>query len=252
MPNEYKNTFSKIVSEKNDLIIFLKTKIDSDTIDGEIIEVLPSKELVDFSNMIAVEKASKMMSFNQNLNPRSNEVIISNLCRGILGEAALQLLLINYIKITTNDIIRFDLERETFDYVPTEYDLKYKNKRIEVRTSNNKFESLDKYINSNENGVICKYINNIKQAEKDSDYYFAIVYDYPGKIGPISDRSRANFVSDILNKEIKMYIITGANLAESKKYGITKNLGQNNTKYLIINFSNCRNIYKVLEEIKKI
>lgn len=252
MANKYKNLFEKLIEENSDLIGFFKKKIVSDNIGGEIIEVLPSKKLVDFSNMIAAEKASKTMSFNQNLNPRNKEVQISNLCRGILGESALQLLLIRYIKPITTDVKRFDLERETFDYVPAEYDLKYKNKRIEVRTSNNKFESLEKYVNSNENGVICKYINNLKKTENDADYYFAIVYDYPGESGSISDQRRISFTSDIINKKIKMYIITGASLAESVKYGVFKNLGQRNTKYLIINFSNCRNILLVLDEIKKI
>jgi hypothetical protein len=252
MANKYKNEFEKMVEENPDLIGFVKLKINSDNIGGEIIEVLPSKELVDFSNIIATEKASKTMSANQNLNSRSKEVQISNLCRGILGEAALQLFLISQIKTAAADVERFDLERETFDYVPVEYDLKYKNKRIEVRTSNNKFDALEKYVNSNENGVICKYINNLKKNEKDADYYFAIVYDYPGEKGSISDQKRISFVSDIINKKIKMYIITGANLSESKKYGVFKNLGQYNTKYLIINFSNCRNIFQVLDEIKKI
>ena len=252
MSNKYKNIFKKMIVGSSDLINFLEIKIDSNNLDGKIVQVLPSKELVDFSNQIAMEKADKTMNFNQNLEQRSKDVKVSNLCRGILGETAIQLLLRDHIKLSIDDIARFDLERETFDYIPSEYDLKYKNKRIEVRTSNNKFESLEKYVNSYENGVICKYINNLKKSEIDSDYYFAIVYDYPGVVGGITDVDKVNFVDDIVSKKIKMYIITGANLAERIKHGVMKNLGQYNTQYLIINFSNCRNIYKVLDEIKKL
>ena len=100
--------------------------------------------------------------------------------------------------------------------------------------------------------VILKYINNIKEKESDSDFYFAIVYDYPGQTGGINYQKRINFVSDILNRKLKIYIITGTNFSESKKYGEIKNLGQSNTRYSIVGFSNCRNIRQLLYEIRDI
>lgn len=250
MSNFFKALFEKLREESSTLISFSVKKIDSSHLGGEILEVRPSSSLVDFSMNVAQVKASKTMDLNQNLKSRTNNEKVSSLCRGILGETALQLLIANYLQINLDQVLRFDLERETFDYVPYEYDLSFRNRRIEMRTSNNNYSSIDDYVNSLEKGIICRYVNRTKNTEQDSDYFFAVVYDYPGRRGAISDDKRLEFAEDIKAGRLKMYLLAGANLEEKRKYATKVSLGQHNTTYEIINFSKCRRLQTVLDEMK--
>lgn len=250
MSNFFKALFHKLAEEQSTLIRFSAKPISSNYLDGEVLEVQPSAELVKFSMQIAEAKSTKTMALNQNLKIRTDLERVSNLLRGILGETAVQLLLSRYLETDLNDVVRFDLERETFDYIATEYDLSFRSRRIEVRTSNNNFDSIEKYVNSSEKGIICRYINQTKKSEAESDYYFAVVYDYPGVKGAISESKRIQFAEDIISGKLKMYLVAGANSKEKKHHFKVSTLGQTNTTYELIEFSKCRPIRKVLDEMK--
>jgi hypothetical protein len=136
MVNKFRGIFENL-SKDSDFIRFGKLGIQKDVLGGSIIEVIPSPELVETSILLAEEKSLKTMDSNQNLIVRNRAEKINQSCRGILGEAAIQLLFAKQLKLPLTDIKRFDLERDSFDYTSDEYDLRISNIRIEVRTSNN-------------------------------------------------------------------------------------------------------------------
>jgi hypothetical protein len=242
--------FHKLAQEQSTLIRFSARPIASNYLNGEVLEIQPSAELVEFSMKIAEAKSTKTMALNQNLKIRTEPERVSNLLRGILGETAIQVLLSRYLETDLNDVLRFDLERATFDYVATEYDLSFRGRRIEVRTSNNNFDSNDTYVNSRDKGIICRYTNQSKTTEAESDYYFAVVYDYPGFRGAVPDSKRIQFSHDVVSGKLKMYLLAGANSKEKQQHGKFSTLGQTNTTYELINFSQCRPLRKILDEMK--
>ena len=250
MSNFFKALFHKLAAEQSTLIRFSAKPISSNYLDGEVLEVQPSAELVKFSMKIAEAKSSKTMALNQNLKMRTEPERVGNLLRGILGETAVQVLLSRYLETDLNDVLRFDLERATFDYVSTEYDLSYRSRRIEVRTSNNNFDSIETYVNSSDKGIICRYTNQTKITEAESDYYFAVVYDYPGVAGAVPAIKRCQFADDVISGKLKMYLLAGANSKEKQQHAKISTLGQTNTKYELIGFSKCRPLRKVLDEMK--
>lgn len=68
------------------------------------------------------------MNANQNMDQRSFDEKLEKQTQGVLAEIAVHIFL---EKILNFDVLRFDLERETFQYNPMEYDLK-------IKTSNKK------------------------------------------------------------------------------------------------------------------
>lgn len=248
MPNLFKDIFESL-SKESDFVRFGRLPVKQNVLGGNIIEIMPSVELVESSMAIAKEKALKTMASNQNLDSRTMAEKINQSCRGVLGEASVHLLLAKQLGISLNKIRRFDLERDSFDYSTSEYDLEINESRIEVRTSNNPTPLIHDFLNLPNRGVICTYTNKLKSFEKSSDFYFGVVYDYPGLRGPLTAANKLSFDSDILEKRLRMYLVAGVNNAEKEKYGVVSQMGQSNTSYQIVPFAKCRNIFEVIEEL---
>jgi len=248
MVNKFRGIFENL-SKDSDFIRFGKLGIQKDVLGGSIIEVIPSPELVETSILLAEEKSLKTMDSNQNLIVRNRAEKINQSCRGILGEAAIQLLFAKQLKLPLTDIKRFDLERDSFDYTSDEYDLRISNIRIEVRTSNNPTASILDYISNRDRGVICTYTNRVKSREQESDFYFGFVYDYPGMRGPVPLDRKISFARDIVEGRLKMYLVAGVNNAERERYGVVTHLNQSNTSYKVVPFWRCRNIFNVIDEL---
>jgi hypothetical protein len=248
MANSFRQVFERL-AEETDFVRFGKFPVNPEMVGGNIIEIIPSSELVASSMRIAEEKSLKTMASSQNLHARSSAEKVNQSCRGVLGEACMQLLLTKQLNIPKDSVKRFDLERESFVYSPDEYDLKVNNLRIEVRTSNNPASTIDDYLGWSNRGVICTYTNNIKSRENESDFYFGIVYDYPGLSGRVPLERKVKFSSEIIERQVKMYLVGGVSNYEKEKFGIATSMGQRNTNYKVVPFQHCRNVLQVIDEL---
>ncbi len=200
-------------------------------------------DLLNHCWKIAVEKAKKTMDQNQAGQKRSRNIKIINQFRGVLAETIVHLFLYDECGLSLKNIFRYDLERETFDYNPGEYDIKLaldtpdkKILELEIRSSHNPFSNISRYLSKR--GVLCTYTNNYKQQENVKDLSFAVVYDLPDYTGNLEDDKRKKFVTDLKNNLYKIYFVTHC---ATKKIFLEKgeitNLGQGDTKYIQVPFS---------------
>jgi len=84
MANLFKDIFESL-SKDSDFVRFGRLPVNQNVLGGNVIEILPSVELVESSMAIAREKSLKTMASNQNLDSRTLAEKISQSCRGVLG-----------------------------------------------------------------------------------------------------------------------------------------------------------------------
>jgi hypothetical protein len=250
MSNRFKPILKSLIDDSSGLVAFRTITIERAGLVKNIVEIKPDKRILEFTHELAVEKAQKIMPQNQNLETRSIESTVGNLCRGILGETALNLVFAETIAESPSEILQFDLERPSFDYVPNEYDLMFRGRRLEVRTSNNPFARIQDYLWAQERGVICRYTNAIKTKELRAAYYFAVVYDYPGASGAVADDKKISFLADMDAGNLRMYLAGAVNDSERETHSIVGTMGQANTNYEYVPFSKCRSVLQVMNEMK--
>lgn len=189
---------------------------------------------------IAVEKAKKTMPQDQAGNIRLDEIKVINQFRGILAETIVHLFLYYKCDINIKNIYRYDLERETFDYKPEEYDIKLKlcNNvlEVEVRSSNNPWTDISQYLLHR--GVLAIYTNDFKKTEAVKDISFAVIYDLINHKGPLDEYTRKKFFEDFKNNKYKIYLITHCATKDAfELFGEITNLGQGKTQYIQVPFS---------------
>ena len=188
---------------------------------------------------IAIEKAKKTMPQDQAGNIRPPKIKVVNQFRGVLAETIVHLFLYYKCNVNIKNIYRYDLERETFDYKPQEYDIKVvinnEEKELEIRSSNNPYNSLENYLARR--GVICAYTNSFKLSEDFKDLSIAVIYDKTAHTGPLSFEQREKFIKDFAKNEYKIYLVTHcATKRAAEVYGKIKEYGQHGTKYIEVAF----------------
>ena len=198
-----------------------------------------AKDLIDNCYNIAVEKAQKTISQDQAGNIRPFKIKVINQFRGILAETIVHLFLYYKCNISMRNINRYDLERETFDYKPEEYDIKVvvnnEVKELEIRSSNNPYNSLEEYLTNR--GVICKYTNRFKLSENIKDLSIAVIYDKKDHQGPLNQKQREIFMEEFSDNNYKIYLVTNCATKKAvEDFGEIKNYGQDKTKYIEVPF----------------
>ena len=248
MPPEHKQAFYAATSQEQ-LFHFKEVECGGNLPGGVIIRAHTNRTAMVLAYNLARAKASHTMSSNQNLQHRDFETKVAKLCRGVIGEMAIHIFLPTQLQRPIADILRYDLERLSFEYAPIEYDLSLDGKRIEVRTSNNPYKTLKEYLDSPDRGVICRYTNRAKVSEQAADYYFAIVYDYPDQRGKTSELQDQAFMKDLLSGSLHMYIAAGVSEQERVANEQTVSLGQYQTSYGVVPFKSCRPLRYVVDEL---
>jgi len=248
MPPDHKQAFYEAINQ-GPLIHFKQVECEGNAPGGIIVKVHTNRTAMVLAYNLSREKALHTMSSNQNLQEREFETKVAKLCRGIIGEMAIQIFLSTQLERPISDVLRYDLERLSFQYSPIEYDLSLNEMRIEVRTSNNPYSTLKEYLNSSDRGVICRYINTKKVSERSADYYFAVVYDYPDQKGRTSELQEKAFMKDLLHGSLHMYIIAGVSEQERLASEKIVSLGQYKTSYGVVPFKSCRLLQYVVEEL---
>lgn len=206
------------------------------------------KEDWDEAIYIAENKSKFTMNYSQNGMLRNDEIKFNNQLQGCLAEIALE----QYLSLIGFEVVRYDkIRTDNFKSPKGEFDLKiilnkddlknkidilpeYLTKKMQEHDSNlNKIELLIESRSSKlfdftkiqDQPIIGKYSNQIKENEKDSDLFFKSLFY-------IRDKNK----SLMENLKIKnSFIITGGCfLQDFKNYGYIGNLGQSNTKYHLL------------------
>lgn len=248
MPLAHKQAFYEAL-DQGPLIHFEQVECEGNVPAGMVVKAHANRTAMVLAYKLSQEKALHTMSSNQNLREREFETKVAKLCRGVIGEMAIQIFLATQLKRPVSDVLRYDLERFSFQYSPIEYDLRLDEMRIEVRTSNNPYYNLKEYFDSSDRGVICRYTNSKKISERSADYYFAVVYDYPDQKGRTSELQEKAFMKDLLDGSLHMYIVAGVSEQERLASETIVSLGQHKTSYGVVPFKSCRPLKYVVEEL---
>lgn len=198
-----------------------------------ILKVIPNADIISHALDIAKEKAEYTMAEDQGERIRTNEGKVLSAFRGVFAETAIQILfetvLNNYEDL---EIIRYDIERETFEYKPEEYDVRIKNKNnvydLEIRSSENYKYDLKGGLEKLD--IIGEYTNSTKVSEEYSDYYVRPLYHYKPTTYK-QEKNLSSYIDKLKKGEIILYITAGTDLYSMNKYSKIKNLGQEKTKY---------------------
>lgn len=249
--NKYGQNFLNLLEKENHLIEFNQEReiifnLEKQKFTIPIVELKRENfdtDLLKNVYNISLEKAEKTMDFNQNLEERNKKIKIIRQFRGVLAETIVHLYLHYICKIPINKIKRYDLERETFEYKPQEYDIKlcsnYQNidcYTIEVRSSNNPYKNIEDYLTKK--GIICAYTNNRKATEEIKDISIAIIYKLADHIGSLRGETEEKFFEDFDENKYTIYFPTHCALKEScYNLSVKTDLGQNNTEYITVPFS---------------
>ena len=171
------------------------------------------------------------MSLNQNQISRSDEEKIKKQTQGILAEIAIHLLIQEEYLLS---ILRFDLERENFEYTKLEYDLKMSKEgesdiEIEVRSSNAHSQSIVNFIVNGK--IIGGYGNSTKPTDEICDFHFRPMF-FP----------KFTTVGESPWNAFKLYLFGCATKKEFEKFGYKGSLGQSNTTYMLIDNTHCKDM----------
>ena len=230
MPNHHKVSFQELYKKKKGQYCFFEEKMIF--VDGEGFTYLTcqiDEEILQSVFDIAREKSDFTMSLNQACIYRNKQEKIIKCMQGVLAETFIHLLLIDRYKLSVK---RYDLERDTFKYSTSEYDLKIlsydREYTVESRSSNIYSKSIKTFVDND--AIIGPYFNKVKLYEDFSDFHFRPVYQ--PKFNPFEHDHTFN--DNLLNGNIKLIITGVATKEEFQKHSYIGTLGQNNTQYRLI------------------
>jgi hypothetical protein len=224
MANQFKDKFEKLIAKKSSeqYKFFTEHEIQIENRIWSYLEFNVDEEIYYNALEIAEIKSAYTMNANQNQEWRSDKTKLKKQAQGILAEIAVHLLFEKIYKISP---LRFDLERENFNYNPNEYDLKLhvnnEIMEIEVRSSNARRQTIKDFIMNDV--IIGSYGNSMKPQENLSDFHYRPMYFPEFTID--GNKPWENF---------KLYLFSCATKKEMETLGYNDNLGQYNTVYRVI------------------
>ena len=265
--NEFGKEFFNLLEKRNNFIFFPEEKTMNFYNNGNEYKIETvildysnfDKELINNCYKIADVKSRKTMDFNQAGKKRILKEKIMKQFRGVLAETIVHLYLYYRCNIDKNNIKRYDIERESFEYSQEEYDVNVilnNNKIItlEIRSSNNPYKNISDYLSNR--GIKYVYFNEHKKKEKFRDLAIAVIYDLENHTGQLGDKQIEKFFNNLKDKKYKIYLITHCATIRHLKKGqyIVDSLKQNNTQYLEVPFyyvaDNKYNIRNIFSSIK--
>lgn len=234
MPNEYKEDFFNLLKRKRATgHQFIKEHVE--VINGEPFRYVSFNMDIDFLSCAArlgKKKAKHVMRENQASKPRKPADIVKSCTQGVLAEMFVHILLAERYGL---NVLRYDLERETFKYLPEEYDLKIITDDAEftvgVRSSNLKSFSVEKFVK--EDVILGPYGNRVKPTDELSDFQFRPVYipSFP----PFIQKGEEYYYSqNMIDGDVKLIITGVATREEFNEHMYEQSLGQEDTVYLVV------------------
>ena len=234
MPEIYKNNFHKLFQDKKEKgYKFFEECIEK--IDGKDFKYLVcniDSQILNCAIELAKEKSHFTMDQNQANVPREPVVKLEKCAQGVLAEMFVHFLLVDRYGL---DVLRYDLERPTFEYKNDEYDLKivasnncYK---VESRSSNVHHKSVSKFVN--EDVIIGPYGNARKAADELADFHFRPIY-MPDFCHFYEKDESYHYNQNMINGTVKLVITGVATKEEFLKYSYETSLGQHGTRYSVV------------------
>ena len=204
---------------------------------------------------LAKIKAKYTNDKNQSGKERPMDIKIMNQLKGILAEIGVQLILEEVLGL--DDVKRWDLERESFEYSTAEYDLKFSigNKEYfcESRSSTSYKTTLSEFLSTCH--VIGPYTSEVKKKEEANDYYFRPVFQYKNLYSKEQEYlpydAIRNTFKDIVNGNLSLYFISGA--TKSDMFGKYQEIGSNKqsgTTYRQIRMNNLPGLNPFLVKLR--
>jgi hypothetical protein len=253
MPNRHKLIFEDLyIRKKQENYVFF-TDI-SVTLENNsrflCLECNIDEDILEVAIKLAQEKSKFTMDANQAGIHREQIVKIQKSGQGIMAEMFLHFLFIERYNL---DIIRYDLERDTFDYSTEEYDLMIisedKQFEIESRSSNIRRKSLREFIQNDV--IIGPYGNRVKSMDSFADFHFRPVY-IQEFLPPLFD-SDGDFIIDsrMIDKTNRLFITGCATKDEMIEKSFKGSLGQYGTTYHLIKVISVGDVVEMDEKISK-
>lgn len=248
--NAFGKEFTELYGRYRDYPYFCTAELDF----GMVLEFQAPADIYNHCYKIAREKSKYTMDYSQKLSIRTPKEKEIKQFKGILAETAIQLYLIQICRIPFDSVHRWDLERDTFQYTPNEYDLKISTEKkellIESRASDSYKTSLDKFVKYYD--IIGKYSNRKKTNEKKADIYMRPVYQFIPcvKAEEWKDKLYETYQM-IQSKSLKLYLVSGA--TEAQMYGeksYTKNMSQGDTVYQCLKIMDAGDMNRISEVIR--
>lgn len=252
MANRFKQPFLSLYKRKKEAgYIFFNEVVEE-------IAYKPFKYLVCNIDLdilkCAVELAKKKSQFTMNQNqaniPRSETVKLKKCAQGILAEMFVHFLLMERYNL---NVLRFDLERDSFEYSTDEYDLKIitssKEYEVESRSSNIHHYSIWKFVKSDV--MIGPYGNASKIMDEYADLHFRPIY-LPEFFPFAFEGEKVVYNKKMVDGTIKLVITGVATKKDFAEHGYDSSLGQRGTTYHVVDISKIGDVDEMDKKIKNL
>ena len=237
MANSHKQDFIDLYNKKinEHYNFFIEKSISINNKEFRYLICNIDMEILKCALSLAKEKTNYTMDLNQASIPRDYITKIKKCSQGILAEMFIHFLLIERYHL---NVLRYDLERDSFVYNPEEYDLKVvtsnKDYEIESRSSNIHHTSIEKFVTTDV--IIGPYVNKIKSKDDLADFHFRPIY--MPEFEPFEYHDGKLIISNKFFENKINLVITGvATKDDFINNGYTASLGQWGTKYNVVSAS---------------
>lgn len=197
---------------------------------------VPRVSDIDFVRRLSQEKVSFEMNQSQNAIIRDPIKKLEKTFEGTFAELAVIQFLESVYKINSKYIKWYNVERNTFRYVPEEeYDIRLNDHiDIGVRSSYYKESVTMNEVFSSKKMDYLLYKNKVKRTDKIDDFEMRVLY-HIATAPKYIPRSIDEMIKKLNDGTIKTYIVGGIRCSEIKYRGKCKQMGQRNTQYLTLN-----------------
>lgn len=256
MPNMYKKMFNDCIKDLDIKSLYVTEKLSVNGNEVKVLKCLPNQCLLEMCQQLAIEKAKYTMDQDQRGEIRSQGEKESKQLEGIIAETYCHLLLMQHLPDW--QILRYDLERDSFNYSTDEYDIKIKKDdkeyEFEIRNSYSYKTSIAQGYAKLD--VLGAYVNIYKLSEQLSDFFIRPLFQLNPPEGYRRYAPKFNSADELLRKifdgSIIPYICCGTDKNDLIKNGYQSTFNQGSTKYQAIKMVNTKDIIDFIEYLQKI
>lgn len=204
---------------------------------------------LDLVNRLSKEKIKFEMNASQNIEERNTTKKLEKTFEGTLAELAILQFLTVIYHINHQYIKWYNIERNSFEYSPEEYDIRLDD-RIDIGVRSSHFKESDDIsrVFFTDKMDYFLYQNEIKKQDKKDNFQMRVLY--LDVVNPnYIPKSVAQLISALNNDKMQIYIVGGIKCSEIITRGQYKNMGQYNSQYHTLNLKSGPNLTKFYFEL---